>query len=174
MDYQNGQIYSIRSYQSNDVYYGSTVQPLTKRLSAHKNNFKRWKNEKYSYVTSFDIIKYNDCYIELVEKYPCKSKTELQQREGQIIRQNNDAINKKIEGRTQKEYNEDNKDRIKIQTKEYYNKNKVKILLRHKEHDKEYRNKNKDLISYKKKIMYKKNKQINQLNMINKMWLDFQ
>ena len=174
MDYKNGKIYSIRSYQCNDVYYGSTTQPLSKRLSLHRANYKLWKDGKYNYVTSYEILKYDDYYIELIEEYPCKNRMELEQREGQIIRQNNDAVNKCIVGRTHKEYLHDNKYKIKLQSKEYYKNNKTKILLRQKEQHKEYYNSNKSLISYKKKIIYKINKKMNQLNLINKMWLDFQ
>jgi predicted GIY-YIG superfamily endonuclease len=56
MDYKNGKIYCIRSHKSNDVYIGSTTQPLHKRFYHHKNNYKYWKNGKYHYVTSFKLI----------------------------------------------------------------------------------------------------------------------
>ena len=32
MDYNNGKIYSIRNTIDNDVYVGSTTQPLSKRF----------------------------------------------------------------------------------------------------------------------------------------------
>jgi hypothetical protein len=45
MDYKNGKIYAIRSYQTEDIYIGSTLQTLTKRLSKHKDQFKSGRME---------------------------------------------------------------------------------------------------------------------------------
>jgi hypothetical protein len=56
---------NIHLIQTDDVYYGSTTQPLSKRLSGHKAHYKQWQKQNYNYVTSFEIIKYDDCYIEL-------------------------------------------------------------------------------------------------------------
>jgi hypothetical protein len=113
MNYQNGKIYTIRSFQTDDVYYGSTTQPLSKRLSKHKGDYKQWQNNKHHYVTSYELIKFDDCYIELYELYPCNSKTELEKREGQVIRENKNAVNKVIAGRTKKEYYLENIDTVK-------------------------------------------------------------
>lgn len=96
MSYKNGKIYTLRSYQTDDVYYGSTTQPLSKRLSGHKAKYKCWQSGKYHYMSSFEIIKFDDCYIELYEDYPCNSKSELDRREGEIIRAEDNAINKHI------------------------------------------------------------------------------
>ena len=135
MNYQNGKIYTIRSYQTDDVYYGSTTQPLSKRLSKHKKTYKQYQNEKYHYVTSFEIVKYTDCYIELVVNCPCNSKAELEKREGECIR-NNKCVNKCIPCRTKKQYREDNRDKIKkyyadnkVKFKKYYESSKDKISL---------------------------------------------
>ena len=76
--YQRGKIYKIISNQTNDVYYGSTVEPyLTNRLSRHKSNFKGWLNGNDKYVTSFEIIKFDDAKIILVENCQCNTKDEL-------------------------------------------------------------------------------------------------
>ena len=142
MDYKNGKIYSIRSYQTEDVYIGSTCQPLFKRLYDHRNNYKRYLNNKYHYVTSFEIIKLDDNYIELIELFPCNCKDELFKREGEIIREM-DCVNKTIAGRSMKEYYENNKDKIKEYVKEYRENNKDKI----NEYNKDYRENNKDKIN---------------------------
>jgi hypothetical protein len=116
MNYQNGKIYTIRSFQTDGVYYGSTTQPLSKRLSGHKAHYRHWQQKNGKYTTSFEIIKFDDCYIELYELYPCNSKTELEKREGEIIRVKDDAVNKVIAGRTKKEYDKkyrvDNRNKI--------------------------------------------------------------
>jgi hypothetical protein len=142
MTYQNGKIYAIRSYQTDDVYYGSTTQPLSKRLSKHKASYKYWQNGKYNYITSFEIVKFDDCYIELFEDYPCNSKAELERREGEIIRAEDNAINKFIAGRTYKEYYAENVDKIKQQNKQYREDNAEKI----KQQSKRYREDNADKI----------------------------
>jgi hypothetical protein len=145
MNYQNGKIYTIRSYQTDDVYYGSTTQPLSKRLSNHKSKYKQWQKNKYRYVSSFEVIKYDDCYIELHELYPCNSKTELEKREGQVIRENDDAVNRNIAGRTDNEYYNDNINKIKAYRKQYCVDNHDKIQLQ----SKQYREANKEKIKLK-------------------------
>jgi hypothetical protein len=127
MNYQNGKIYTIRSFQTDDVYYGSTTQPLSKRLSKHKGDYKQWQKNKHHYVTSYELIKFDDCYIELYELYPCNSKTELEKREGQVIRENKNAVNKVIAGRTKKEYYLENIDTVKKCHKQYRENNKESI-----------------------------------------------
>ena len=154
-DYANGKVYSLRSHQTDQVYYGSTTQILAKRLYAHKQAYKEWINQtgRY-YITSFEIVKHSDCYIELVENYPCASKAELEQREGEVIRAATDAVNKCIPGQTQAEYYQANKDTVLAQKKQYYEANKDAISARHKL----YNEANKDTISAYQKQRYEANK----------------
>ena len=80
--YQRGKIYKIISNQTDDVYYGSTIEiVLSNRLAKHRNNYKSWLSEKFPYITSFEIMKYSDAKIILVESYPCTSRYELIGRE---------------------------------------------------------------------------------------------
>ena len=51
---------------------------------------------------------------------------ELRKREGEHIK-NTDCVNKRVECRTNKEYKQDNKDKLSEQAKEYYKNNKNKI-----------------------------------------------
>jgi hypothetical protein len=112
MDYQNGRIYKIVSNQTDKVYIGSTCSPLYKRLYAHRKHYKVYLSGKTNYITSFDIIKFEDNDIQLIENYPCKSKEELHAREGFHIRQSN-CVNKCIAGRSVHTYYFDNIDKIK-------------------------------------------------------------
>ena len=141
--FQRGKIYSIRSYQTNEVYIGSTCQPLHKRLNDHRSHYKQCLNGKNSYVSSFEIVKHLDSYIELIELYPCNSKIELERREGEIIRIRN-CVNKRIAGRTKQQYYQDNKQHIQQyqqdnklsiqqQKKQYYQDNKLSIRQRQKQ-----------------------------------------
>ena len=118
-DYSKGKIYCIRSYQTDMVYVGSTIQSLSRRLVEHRNGYKRYLNGKYNYVSSFEILKYEDCYIELIKLYPCSCKSELDREEGKYIRELN-CVNKRTEGITR----EENKEKKKITNKKYNQKNK--------------------------------------------------
>lgn len=150
-----GFIYIIRSHQTDDVYYGSTTQMLCKRMASHRGNYKLWLNGKYGCNSSFDILKYDDAYIELVEEIEFSNKQELIAREGHHIRENN-CVNKNIAGRTPKEWVEDNKehhikyqklyaethkDIKKIKDKEYRDSNKEKRKLQNKQYYEENREK---------------------------------
>jgi hypothetical protein len=139
MNYQNGKIYAIRTYQTEEIYIGSTCSPLYKRLYKHKHSLKRWKKGKAGYTTSYKILEYGDAYIELIENYPCNSKEELRRREGEEIR-SCECVNKRIPGRTKKELYEDNKEEILKQKKKYYETHKQKII----KHKKKYYEENKE------------------------------
>ena len=148
VNYKNGKIYTIRSNQTEDFYVGSTTDELRKRLWGHTNNYRRFKKGFSNYVTSHEIIKYGDAYIELYEKFPCNDKMELQKREGEIIRKL-DCVNKYIPCRSSKEwyydnkeinlkkmniYRAKNKDKLLKQKKEYYYNNRDKILKQKREY----------------------------------------
>ena len=148
MDYKNGKIYVLRSHQTEDIYIGSTTTKLSKRFHKHKKDFKVWKNGKRRYISSFELIKYDDVYIQLLELCPCDSKMELERREGQLIRSVN-CVNKNVAGRTQKEWRDDNKDTKKEYNKEYYQENKEILKEKHKESREEYKKENKDKINQK-------------------------
>jgi hypothetical protein len=153
-DYKNGKIYKLWSPEGDEIYIGSTIQPLYARLSAHK------KTKNCSAKILFE--KYDDVRIELIECVPCDNKEQLNKKEGEYIRKL-DCINRNIAGRTKKEYREDNKEKIKEYTKEYYQDNKehVKECRENnkeykKEYDKEYKKNNKEKINGYKKEYYKK------------------
>jgi hypothetical protein len=104
IDYSKGKIYTIRSHQTDKIYIGSTTQPLSERFRDHKKKFKYWKDGRGSnYVSSYEILKYDDAYIELLEDCDCERKEQLHKREGALIREM-DCVNKLIAGRTDKEY----------------------------------------------------------------------
>jgi len=124
MEYQNGKIYTIRSFQTEKYYIGSTNhKTLSQRLSKHRGNYRDWlKDNDKDYVTSFEILKYDDCYIELLELYPCNLKAELHKREGELIRIHKDSlVNRCIPCRTLKEYKIDNKEIMAVKAKIHNN-----------------------------------------------------
>jgi len=124
-DYSKGKIYSIRSHQTDDIYIGSTTQSLYERLRGHKKDFKYWKKGDKNYSTSYEIVKYDDAYIELIEEHPCQNKDQLNKREGEYVR-GNDCVNKVIPGRTVKEWREDNIEWVKERDSKYHEEHKEK------------------------------------------------
>jgi hypothetical protein len=178
VNYQNGKIYAIRSFKTDEIYIGSTTQKLCRRLQKHKVEKKRYEKGKSRYTTSFKILDYDDAYIELIENCPCNSKEELLKKEGEHIR-NNKCINKInpipwtniMIKEYHKKYNEEHNEHLKQQKKEYYEKNKEVITQKKKEYQeknkehlkqksKEYQERNKDIIKQKKKEYYEKNKEV--------------
>jgi len=166
-NYQNGKIYAIKSYQTELIYIGSTTRPLSQRLGLHRLNYKNNTG-----ISSMELLKYSDYYIELIENFPCNSKEELLKREGYFIKQNiNNSVNCCIPGRTYKEWANDNKEQLIKKAKEYRENNKKQIREKsieyyesHKEHVKEYQNQyrenNKEQKKQKAKEYYQKNKEI--------------
>ena len=121
-DYKNGKIYKITSTETEDVYIGSTCATLNTRLINHKSAFKTGKKR---IGTAKNILKYSDACIKLIENFPCGTKKELLDREGEIIKNTPNCINIQIQGRTMAEYREDNKEKLKQQSADYRTKNKA-------------------------------------------------
>jgi len=147
VNYQTSKIYKICSYQTNEIYIGSTTQILCKRIAGHRVSYKRYKKGKADYMTSFKILAFDDAYIELLELFPCDSKEELHKREGEEIRAC-ECVNKIIPGRTKKEYHADNRESILAKMKQHYKDNKESISANKKQHYKD----NKESISAKRKV----------------------
>jgi len=101
-DFNQGQIYAIRSQHTPKVYIGSTCQSLRKRFNTHRGAYAHHLRGEGRVCSSFEILKYYDANIELIEVYPCASKSELLVREGHYIR-TLDCVNSNIPGRTLEE-----------------------------------------------------------------------
>ena len=141
MEYQEGKIYKIFNLDMPEElpYFGSTIQKLGDRYIQH--------NSISNISTSKKLFEYGRPKIVCVEKFPCNSKKELEVRERYYI-ENFDCINIQIPGRTDKEYKEDNKEKIAETRKKWRKDNKEKIA----EYDKIYRENNKEKIAeYNKK-----------------------
>jgi len=135
--YQNGKIYSIRSHQTDKYYIGSSCLDLCKRLYNHRVHYKMYLNKKYNYMSSFEIIKYDDHYIEIIEDYPCNTHRELQKREGELHRQyKNEIVNRYLASNTIEEMKIDQN---KIH-EEWQIKNKLNLTINNLEENKIYIN----------------------------------
>jgi len=118
-DYSLSKIYKITSPHTADIYIGSTVQTLSRRKSGHIRKYKTYlesNNDRHHYMTSYQLIELGNVDFCLLEEYPCLNKEQLHARERYYI-ENNQCVNKSIPLRTDKEYYEDNKEKIKIKDK---------------------------------------------------------
>ena len=122
-DYQQGKIYQIWSPNTDKVYIGSTTQPLHKRLYEHTKGL---TGNKYTY--SRKVLECGNARIELIEEYPCAKKSELNRREGQVMRGYDNRVNRNIAGRTTAEYRADKREVIAAQQREYKARPEVKAL----------------------------------------------
>ncbi len=117
-DYTQGKIYRIRSENTDDVYIGSTCKPLSARMAGHRSDYRKGLGS-----SSREVLKHNNAYIELIESFSCQNRKELQTREGEIIKNTPNCINKNTAGGCRKEYlkayREKNKDKLSAYQKEY-------------------------------------------------------
>ena len=160
--YNNSMIYTIRSPHTDKFYIGSTTQKLCKRFTNHKSDYNLYVNNNLkSCITSYKIIELGDSYIELLEEINCDTKTQLEMREGELIRIHKDlCINKIIVGRTKQQYRLDNIDKIKQQQWQYNQDNPDKI--------KQYRLYNADIIKQYRQDNADKRKQYDKQYYLNK------
>lgn len=149
--YKRGKIYKLTVNGSDDVYYGSTIQPLSKRIGGHFNKFNDWKNGSTHYFTAFKLFELEDPIITLVENYPCNNVEELTARERFYI-ENNACVNKQVPGSTRKEvckrYVLKNPEKRQQSIANYRDSGKKSAI------DKLYREKNAEKIAAKKSKPY--------------------
>ena len=140
--YNNGKIYKIEpicEHDEGEIYIGTTTElRLCKRMTKHRHDYKKQGEKKTTAFKIFEKYGIENCRILLLENFSCETRDELQAREGYYIRTLK-CVNRIINGRTDKEYREDNKEKKKITDKLYYEKNKEKINLQN--HDNYNKNK---------------------------------
>ena len=164
VNYQNGKIYAIKSNSGDKIYVGSTTKEyLSARMAEHRKDFKAWENGGKGLSSRELFIEYGveNCYIELIELFPCKSKDELKMRENHYIR-SLVCVNKNLAILTQDDkkayfadYYQEHKEKIKQYQVEYREENKEEILRKKAE----YREINKEEILRKKAEYYEKNRE---------------
>ena len=114
-------IYVIKSNSTQNMYIGSTTNCIVKRYKSHLNDYKRYLNGKSKkYLTSFEILKYPDHFIDVLDFLTTTDKKEIERIEGYYIRElSNICVNRNIAGRCEKEYKQDNIEKINQYQKSY-------------------------------------------------------
>ncbi len=186
-DFKNGRIYCIRNMIDDDIYVGSTCQPISKRMPKHRENRNYKNNRNMKLYVKMRDIGVDNFYIELIEECPCDNLEQLRRREGHFIRERA-TLNQVIAGRTvqehrkeyyiankehldtlNKEYSEAHPERMKKYKHEWYERNKEEQSVKQKERYEEnkeeirlrnriYKEQNKDKLRDQNKARYEKNK----------------
>ena len=87
VDYQNGKIYKIMFMVTDELYVGSTAQPLKDRMSQHRcQRSNKAKIQAFKTNTNIRMI--------LLEKYSCGDRDELNEREQYWIDKLKPTLNK--------------------------------------------------------------------------------
>ena len=131
MDYTNGTIYKILNSMNDEIYVGSTCQPLSKRLAEHRRCARKEGDKHGPLYKLMNEQGIDTFYIELVIECPCENVEQLRKIEGDYIRKYA-TLNKRIEGRTKREWVEDNKEHRQEKSKVYYEQNKDTLLAQQK------------------------------------------
>jgi hypothetical protein len=161
--FENSVIYLIKC-TDNYYYIGATRMGLNKRLTYHKQSSKNFPERKiYKHINS---IGWENVTIEVLEKFPCKNKEELNIREDYYIEiakcaEDDFCLNLNRAFMTaeelkeiHKKYREENKDKIK-EYRAIYN----KVFSKERcEYQKKYVEENKDKVLEKKHAYYEENK----------------
>lgn len=136
IDYSNIHMYKLCCKDPNIelIYVGSTTN-WTKRKNNHKCSCNNPNNKYYNrrvYKTIRENGGWDNFEMIMLEKYPCKDKIEASARERYWFEKLSASLNIAVPGRKNKEYYEDNKDKILEQCKKYREEHKEYIKERSK------------------------------------------
>jgi hypothetical protein len=152
IDYSKTIIYKIvcKDITIKEVYVGRTTN-FIKRKAVHKSNCSCITSKGYNLYV-YEIIRQNGGWnnwdmIEIV-KFPCNDTHDASKQERYYMEFLQATLNKFIPSRTDKEYRDDNKDKLKEQKKIYFQDNFNKL----KAYDKEYRANNIDKVKERAKV----------------------
>jgi len=141
-------------YEEKLLYIGSTIN-IKQRQSRHKSKLNNDSQMPFYIYLKENNLTFADLDIEIVNT-DITDELELRRAEGKVTKLCNPECNLRIEGRTKKEYREDNKEKIKIKSKIYNENNKESK----KEYNKTYNQNNKESIRANKLTYKEDNKEI--------------
>lgn len=154
LNYANSKVYKITG--GGMTYIGSTTVGLSQRLAVHRYDYNNFKKGQKAFMTSYQLLEFDDCQITLIEDVPCERKDQLLMREREIM-DRFECVNKLRPYVSDEEWKEHyikyrvmNKVALAFKSKEYYESNKDTILLK----TKEYREKNKEAIALRDKTNF--------------------
>ena len=150
-NYGNGKIYKIVNGIDNEIYVGSTINTLAKRMDQHRKKIGVRKSKLYTKMNNLGIDNFR---IILIEMYPCNNRDELTAREQALIDQLKPVLNTrsaafavaipKVDPRTLFDNYDEASEKDKCKMYAQANKDYMKICVR------AYCEKNKDAINAKR------------------------
>ena len=159
IDFSKTIIYKIvhkEDPDNHESYTGHTTE-FTKRKNCHKIACLNPADKKH-HLKIYQYIRENggwDNFIMLeIEKYPCNDGNEARARENYWYNELKSKLNTYVPSRTQKQYNQDNHDKLSEWKKQYRQDNRDKIS----EKGKQYRQDNRETILEKNKQYYQDNR----------------
>jgi hypothetical protein len=159
--YANGKIYALMC-DDEYFYVGSTINELNYRLRDHKQHSKKFPHRKvYAHINE---LGWDSVSIQLLEKFSCKSRNELLEKENEYISSLlnlEGCLNEKAAHLTEEEllamqaaYRQEHRDKI-LNYKQQYRKESADKIAKY---NKQYIEKNKKVIVERKKSYNRANK----------------
>lgn len=174
--YQDGKIYKLVNSVDSEIYVGSTTQTLENRLREHMDQSKLSKNQTAKLFMHLTPIGFDKVFIELLETYPCNSNRGLRIREQKWMDELKPSLNtlpafltdeqrKEKDAQRHKEYYERNKDKIVAYKAQYAREHSSKIVAKvaawkkanpekRKANGRRYYDKHKDALKVHKQAAY--------------------
>lgn len=119
--YNNSKVYKLVNDCDDEVYVGSTTEPLHKRLYKHKQKSKLCPDRRvYQHILN---VGWDTVHIVLIESFSCNSKEELLRRERHYIDELRPTLNMCLPLRTFHEWRTENKEALKEKAKVYRTEN---------------------------------------------------
>jgi len=171
VDYSKIVIYKIQHQELDELLYVGSTTHFGNRKRQHKGNCYNPNGKSYNsklYSTIRDNGGWDEFNMVIVKEFPCENKRQAEAEEDKCIREMKSSLNMRKAYITKEEkqeyfkkYNKDfyqqNRERILQQTKEY-NKDNIE---RKKEYNKEYEERNKEILKVKRKNYREQNKDKN-------------
>lgn len=136
--FEQGKVYKLVSDQAAEVYIGSTIRTLSIRLAGHRSTHRSYTKGQpgVHYCTSFEVLRYDDSRIELIELYPCTSKAALRAREqmhidaAPCVNQLRAFRSAEYKKEAKQRHYEANKTLLQVRALEYYYDHREAVLQR--------------------------------------------
>jgi hypothetical protein len=156
-DYTKTIIYKLINYDYPELVYVGSTTNFTKRKQNHKCNCHNEKGKKHN-LKVYTNIRENDGWenwnmIKICD-YPCENRREAELEEDRYMTELKASMNSNRASRTQKQYYEDNREKLQEHLKEYREDNREKK----QKYNKEYRDNNKEKIQENMEEYYETNK----------------
>ena len=126
MGYDKAKIYQLVNDITDDIYIGSTCQPLSKRMAEHRISMRSSRDHHIKLYQKMIEIGVEHFRIELIKECPCENIEQLRAIEGKYIREMG-TLNSHIAGRTSSDYKKEFKERY-IPTYQSYRENNRDLL----------------------------------------------